>query len=91
MGKSKIKEIVNKVADVSPVTESQWKKVSKAAAYSTAAGFITGVLLSIATALNDPTSVKFDNALIFTILSAGVTGAINSLLVYIKQLYTPGE
>lgn len=76
-------------ADTSPVgilSPGQWEKTAKALAYSFASGFIGGLILTASNYLQSgqPTDVKFLHSLVI----ASITGGVNGLLVFLKQLFS---
>lgn len=74
----------------SPISPRQWRKVLKALYYSAASGFAGGFVLGLAGALQTAGSPEFRivAALETAAIVGGVVGALNSLAVTIKQLYT---
>lgn len=74
----------------SPVTEDQWKKVVKALYYSALSGFSGGFMLALAGVLQGG-ETSLSKALITAVVVGGVVGALNSLAVTVKQVFTPGE
>ncbi len=81
--------------EASPITKSQWKKVLKALYYSASSGFAGGFVLGLAGVLQGAVNVHTLNvvaALQTAAIVGGVVGALNSLAVTMKQLFTqPGE
>lgn len=72
-----------------PITPSQWKKVLKALYYSAASGFSGGFMLALAGAFQlNGAGTDLVTALKTAVLVGGVVGALNSLAVTIKQLFT---
>jgi len=88
--KSNVQKMVDVVTNPTPVSNEQWKKVLKALAYASASGFIGGILMSLMTAMQSG-GVNTDSAFLFSILTAGVVGGVNGLLVYVKQVFTVPE
>lgn len=78
----------------SPITTPQWKKVLKALYYSAASGFAGGFVLGLAgvlqTAPNNP-DFNVVVALQTAAIVGGVVGALNSLAVTVKQLFTQAD
>lgn len=74
----------------SKITEDQWKKVLKALYYSAASGFSAGFVLALAGVLQSG-ETTLTAALGTAAVVGGVVGALNSLAVTIKQLFTPNE
>lgn len=74
----------------SPITSSQWKKIGKALAYSAGSGFTAGFVLGLAGALQTADSPDFRlvAALETAAVVGGVVGALNSLAVTVKQLFS---
>jgi hypothetical protein len=76
----------------SPITTSQWKKVLKALYYSAGSGFAGGFVLGLAGVLQAGTAnFHVVTALETAAIVGGVVGALNSLAVTVKQLFTPAE
>jgi hypothetical protein len=75
---------------VSQVSAEQWKKVLKALYYSAGSGFSAGFMLALAGVIQ---SGEIDpiQALQTAAVVGGAVGALNSLAVTIKQLFTPAE
>lgn len=78
----------------SPITTPQWKKVLKALYYSAASGFAGGFVLGLAGVLQTATSDP-DFSIVVALQTAaivgGVVGALNSLAVTVKQLFTQSD
>lgn len=74
----------------SPITKPQWQKVLKALYYSAASGFSAGFVLALAGVLQGG-ETTLTAALGTAAVVGGVVGALNSLAVTIKQLFTPSE
>lgn len=77
----------------SVLSNDQWFKVLKALAYSFGSGFVggftiatTGLLSTIGTS-----GITFSKATLIALVVAGVVGGLNTLAVFIKQLFTPTE
>lgn len=71
----------------SPVTESQWKKIAKALYYSAASGFSGGFILALAGVLSSG-DASLGSALLTAAAVGGVVGALNSLAVTVKQVFS---
>lgn len=74
------------------ITSNQWQKVLKALYYSVTSGFAAGFLLALTgvfTSLANGGTLSISKSLVVALISAGVVGAINGLLVTVKQLFTP--
>lgn len=78
-----------------PITKTQWQKVLKALYYSASSGFVGGFILGLAGVLQasngDLHSFNVLLALETAGIVGGVVGALNSLAVTIKQVFTPSE
>lgn len=75
---------------VSPMAQSQWTKVLKALYYSAGSGFTAGFMLALAGVLQSG-SGDLTHALLTAVIVGGVVGALNSLAVTVKQLFTAPE
>lgn len=75
----------------SPITPKQKKSIFKALAYSTASGFTGGLLLSLSNVLSSiANGGHFDGgkALGSALIIGGTVGAINGLIVTVKQVFS---
>jgi hypothetical protein len=78
---------------ISPITKEQASKIVKALYYSAASGFTAGFVLVLGGVLPgvlDGTTT-LQGAFVAALVTGGVVGALNSLAVTIKQLFTPAE
>lgn len=76
----------------SPISTNQWKKVVKALYYSASSGFVAGFLLAITgvfTGIANGGNLSLSTSLVVALIAGGVVGALNSILVTVKQLFTP--
>lgn len=88
--KSNVQKVIDVVSNPTPVSNEQWKKVVKALVYASVSGFLGGVLMSLMAAMQNG-GVNTDSAFLFSLLTAGVVGGVNGLLVYVKQIFTVPE
>lgn len=74
---------------ISPLSDGQITKVLKALYYSAASGFTGGFMLSLAGVFQiNGAETDFIAALKTAAIVGGVVGALNSVAVTIKQLFT---
>lgn len=79
--------------EITPITQSQWKKVAKALAYSFVSGFL-GTLVLLATDFIRAASTGGTGAVVdlaFALVVAAVIGGINATFVAVKQLLTNAD
>ncbi len=82
------------MAQITPITKSQRKKILKALYYSFSSGFVGGFVLAFTGVLSNiqnGVAVEFGSSLVVALIVGGVVGALNSLAVTIKQLLTDNE
>jgi hypothetical protein len=75
----------------SPLSNDQWLKVLKAAAYSFGSGFVGGFVLALSgllTSIVNGGTISLSTAAVIAVVLAGVVGGLNTLAVFLKQLYT---
>lgn len=74
---------------ISALSEKQWFKVAKAAIYS----FISGFLGALALSINGVVQAggTFDETVLKALIIASTGGGINTLIVFVKQLFTPSS
>lgn len=75
----------------SPLSSHQWQKVLKALLYSAGSGFAGGFMMGLAGVLQTNGSQDLVAAFQTAFIVGGVVGALNSLAVTVKQLFTPAE
>lgn len=75
---------------MSAPTQAQWVKVLKALYYSAGSGFTAGFMLALAGVLQNGNG-NITQALTTAAIVGGVVGALNSLAVTVKQLFTAPE
>lgn len=73
--------------EISPITSDQWRKVTRALAYSFGSGFVGGFTLAITGALTTHSDIGSATLTAFAV--AGVVGGLNAIAVTVKQLFTP--
>lgn len=71
-----------------PITQRQWRKVVKALLYSGISGFAGGFGLALVGVVQVP-GHEFVEGLKTAVVVGGTVGALNSLAVTVKQLFTP--
>lgn len=72
----------------SPITPHQWKKVLQALLYSASSGFAGGFMMALAGVLQTNGSQDLAAAFETALVVGGVVGALNSLAVTVKQLFS---
>lgn len=69
------------------ITTNQWQKVLKSLYYSAASGFSAGFMLSLSGVIQSG-NMDLVHSLSTAAIVGGVVGALNSLAVTVKQLFT---
>jgi len=73
-----------------PLDTAQWKKVTRALAYSFISGFVGGLALGLTNFLNNGAS--FDKKALTALVIASVVAGLNTAAVGVKQIFTePGK
>lgn len=76
---------------ITAITSNQFSKIVKALYYSASSGFVAGFLLAITgvfTNLSNGGTLSLSKSLVTGVVAGAVVGALNSLLVTVKQLFT---